>query len=54
MSGNSHRNVWETYTKSRSVADTRDAFSQGISYGMYGTDGRLTQTTGFFETPGVG
>ena len=28
--------------------------SQGASYGMYGTDGRLTQMTGFFELPGGG
>jgi hypothetical protein len=25
--------------------------SQGASYGLYGTDGRLLQMTGFFELP---
>ena len=29
-------------------------FSQGASYGVYGTDGRLTQMTGFFEPPSGG
>lgn len=28
--------------------------SQGASYGMYGSDGRLTQMTGFFELPSGG
>ena len=122
MEGNSYRNIWETYTKSWSVADASrrlqlfeqclnpncvytdpvtqatgygplsgymselhknvpgvgfvttdfkshhdrslthwnmvdgkgNILSQGVSYGMYGTDGRLTQMTGFFELPGGG
>ena len=28
--------------------------SQGASYGVYGTDGRLTHMTGFFEPPNAG
>lgn len=122
MESNSHKNTWETYTKSWSVADpsTRlqlfeqclnpdcvytdplmqatgygqlsgymselhknvpgvafvttdfkshhdrslthwnmvdgkgNILSQGASYGMYGTDGRLMQMTGFFEPPNAG
>ena len=31
-----------------------NVLSQGTSYAMYGTDGRLTQMTGFFESSGGG
>lgn len=122
MESNSHKNTWETYTKSWSLADpskrsqlfeqclnpncvytdplmqatgysqlsgymselhknvpgvafvTTDfkshhdrslthwnmvdgkgnILSQGVSYGLYGTDGRLMQMTGFFEPPNAG
>lgn len=30
-----------------------NVLSQGASYGMYGTDGRLMQMTGFFGSPNV-
>lgn len=36
------------------VSGSGEILSQGASYGVYGTDGRLTQMAGFFELPGGG
>lgn len=33
------------------VDDKGNCLSQGASYGVYGTDGRLTQMSGFFDPP---
>ncbi len=33
------------------VGGNGNILSQGASYGLYGTDGRLLQMTGFFELP---
>ena len=122
MESSSHKDTWETYTKSWSVTDTSNRFqlfeqslspdcvytdplmqvtgydqlsnymselhknvpgvafvttdfknhhdrslthwnmvdgngnvlSQGVSYGLYGADGRLMQMTGFFDLPDAG
>jgi hypothetical protein len=35
------------------VDSNGNVLSQGASYGVYGTDGRLMQMTGFFESSNV-